>query len=227
MFYFKEGQERIAALRRLIRCFYCSIETDEDDRFIKHLRVHLLESEKDFISDYKQVGMPDESSEIRPVGMPDVFLPLDVKGDQYARRVITLTSQDLFGRRTKQYVASIYSKQKGVGVENGIVITLYERESSYNGVLHVNKKELKKFCKLLGAGDILDRLVKTREMIENYPDDAMTRAFEMLTDKGKLIIQMRKVTEELLSLILDDVRVRQDAQEKTVPFLLSAKTPSK
>jgi hypothetical protein len=223
---YMEGDIRDAAIRRLLRCFNCKVEDDVADRLVQHLRVELHDKQLSYVSDYLQVGLPEPGDECRPLGMPEVFMPLDTRGDLFVRRALTLSIKDPYtGTIRKDYLTSVYSKKPGQGVESGIVISLYDALTSHTGILHVSKKEVRRLCEVQGRGDVVDSLVDARYRLENYNGGVdEEEAFVMLTEKGDLLIEVKDLTDILMDFVLGDVGVRVDAQDKAVPYLRSAIT---
>jgi hypothetical protein len=60
-----------------------------EDYTKKYLQVDLMKMKKSYVSDYGKVGLPNPGEDDRPVGVPDVFFPLDTRGELLQRQVIT------------------------------------------------------------------------------------------------------------------------------------------
>ena len=86
---------------RLCRFFKCVILTDvADDK--RTLHVDLLPAKKGFLSEYMEVQkLPGEETEVRPVGIPGVFFPLDTCGRILHRRGMTLKNENKKQRFTE------------------------------------------------------------------------------------------------------------------------------
>jgi len=115
----------------LCRFFKADIVQDVADDS-KSLRVDLLPPKKDFLSDYTDMQqLPGEEVAVRPVGIPGVFFPLDTCGRILHRRGMTL-KLDGKNKTVREFVVSVYTKSEVENPERGLVIKLYDRNSSNN-----------------------------------------------------------------------------------------------
>jgi hypothetical protein len=122
-----DGPIRATVIRRFLRFFQAALMEDPEDMHKKILHITFAGPKKDFVNEYKNIGVPQPGEDYRPVGVPEVFLPLDTCGRVIHRRGMTISNTgDKNNVITKDYVVTIYTKSKNEEPERGLVIKLYE-----------------------------------------------------------------------------------------------------
>ena len=163
--------------------------------------------------------------DIRPLGIPIPFLPLDTRGELLLRRVVTAPVRDAYrGHYLKEYVVSVYPKSQTHGIETGAVVMLYEPLGSVESCLHVGRVELRSLVTRKGQPTLIDDMLAVRaELHRNaVPDDL--QAFAMLTASGNISVKLQSLTNQLADLLLGDIGVEVDPQNVSLPYLLTCRT---
>lgn len=235
---YEEGAIRAAALRRLSRFFKAKLAEDPEDDKKKVLVITLLPPGRDFVSEYEQIRPNDAPGEdVRPVGVPAVFMPLDTCGVQLfrqgiARRVETgSTSSNLDrseehkrrkGDPEKDFIVTVYTKSEQEGAERGLVVKIYEKISSHTIVLHIGPSELMRLCEKEREFDLLRDMVTARESSNMHTVDAIEEAFVAVTTKGEELAVSNRFQDRLVSIVINDIAIRMDAEGKMTAYLISA-----
>jgi hypothetical protein len=149
---FVEGSIRDTAARRLCQWFRATLVTDPEDDTRKSLHVELMRVRKGYLNEYEKVGGTEPGEDLRPVGVPECFMPLDTCGDFLYRRSIQLPnrSPDL---DLSNYVVNVYTKRKGDDANKGLVLKMYNPETPDSMVLHVGPSVLARICSQAGEAE--------------------------------------------------------------------------
>lgn len=185
-------------------------------------QVSLLGPKKGFVSEYMDVKAPDKGdANIRPVGVPQVFMPLDTCGYVLHRRGMTIVNKTpTLG--SKDYIVTVFTKSPPEHPERGLVLKLYERGHSYTAVLHLGPSTLIKLCDDAGEPDLLRDLVRARELAEEEKLDGLETRFVALTSKGELVARSERLVNQLVDIVLADLGVSSDPTDALVPYSKSA-----
>lgn len=219
--HFAEGSVRAAAIRRFCRFLKAEMVVDPEKPDKKVFNVELLAPNKGYLTEYDQVkpALSSDSAE-RPVGYPSAFLPLDTCGYALYRRGMTIANRDT-KVESKEYMVNIFTKSQLEHPERGLVIKLYERGSSYTGVLHVGPSELYRQCEINHEFDLLKDLVKAREDAESEELDEVEQQFETLTDKGMKKHRYKQIVNRLVEIVMNDLGIWDTADGKFFPYFKS------
>ena len=69
---------------------------------------------------------------------------------------------------------------------------------------------------------MLSNIIKLKDELEQVKLDALEEPFAILSEKGDMEISMKAMIDTLAGVILNDLGVKKDAQNKDEPFLKSA-----
>lgn len=218
---YTEGAIRTAVVRRLCRFFKAMILVDVLDESKKTLLVDLLPPKKSFVSDYQEVEVFTGLENVRPVGIPGVFFPLDTCGRILHRRGMTLKNGDK-KKPDKDFIISVYTKSINENPERGLVVKLYDRGSSSNAVLHIGASEMINLCNRKDEPDLLRDLVYAKSEEDAFKLDEVETGFKAFTSKGDLENATRKLVDYLMDIVLSDLGFRYSPVDGVIPYLLSA-----
>lgn len=218
--HFTEGTIRSAAIRKLSRFFRAEIIIDVLDEKIRTLEVDLLPPSKDFVSDYQQVSVPPPGEDLRPVGIPDVFYPLDSCGNMLHRRGMSLKCRDK-SKPNKEFVVSVYTKTELETPERGLVIKLYDRTICSNAILHVGPSELIRICDHAEEFDLLRDISYAINREEALQLDEVEENFTEFTEKGTLRNNTRQLIARLMNVVLNDLGFMYNALDMVIPYIKS------
>lgn len=231
---FEDGAIRAAAIRRLCRFFEAKLVEDPTDDKKKILDCKLLGPGRDFVTEYQMIKPNQNPGEdVRPVGVPSVFLPLDTCGVQLfrqgiSRQVDPVEASSLESRRKKNknaekdFIITIYTKSESEGPERGLVVKIYEKESSCTVILHIGPSELIRLTEQEGEYELLRNMVRARETSEDYILDEIETKFTALTEKGDELNKVNKFQQVLFSIIIREIGIRMDAENKLTAYIKSA-----
>ena len=231
---FEEGVIRAAAIRRLCKFFEAKLIEDPTDDKKKILDCKLLGPGRDFVTEYQMIK-PNQNpgDDVRPVGVPSVFLPLDTCGIQLyrqgiSRQVDPAEASSLETRRKKNknsdkdFIISIYTKSEAEGPERGLVVKIYEKETSFTVILHIGPSELIRLTAKEGEYELLRNMVRARETSEEYILDEIETKFTALTDKGEELNKVNKFQQVLFNILINEIGMRMDAENKLTAYIKSA-----
>lgn len=218
---FTEGIIRATAVRRFCRYFHADLIEDPKDMFKKVLKVQLIKPRKDFVQDYRQVGVQPPGEDIRPVGYPQVFLPLNTCGRMLHRRGMTLTNQTNKNLPPLEYVVTVYTKTVVEGPERGLVVKMYERGHSETAILHLGTAELQRLITEVQEPDLLKDIVHAKNAVDNDHLDNLEEDFVSLTTKGDKEVEYKKLVDYLIDIVLAQLGVKSNPEEKILPYIKS------
>lgn len=220
---FPDGEIRSAAVRRLLRFIHCDaipdMESDDVDRKVLH--VVLRPAKKDFLTEYGQLKPTPPGEDIRPVGMPAVFLPLDTQGKFLYRCARSMKNLKKPDDVPADYIITVYTKSDKEGAERGLVIKFYERDTADTCILHLGPKELLR----IAADNDEPHLVKEMTVAVNKAAavqlDDVEKHFKEVTEHGPLFDDANKITIRVVKMMLDDVGLTTGPDNTTIPYLIS------
>mgnify|MGYP003709500145 CR=1 FL=1 len=218
--HFGEGAQRSVAIRRLCKYFRAEIIEDIMDPNKKTLVVVLLPPDKGFITDYQQVAASDPGEEIRPVGIPGVFFPLDTCGKALHRQGMSLPNRER-SKPNKDYLVTVYTKSMLENAERGLVVKLYDRAISETAVLHIGASELIRICEHFDEPDLLKDLVLAQAEEDSLELDDIEKGFSELTAKGDLRRKTQSLINRLMEIVLGDLGYYISPQDTVVPYIRS------
>lgn len=163
---FPEGAIRATVIRRFVREFVnAEIIEDLVDPSIKTLHVALRDPKKGYVTDYQTMGISTPGDDLRPIGIPDVFFPLDTCGLPVHRRGMRLQNRHFPGSKPayKDVLVTVYTKSKIETPERGLVIKIYDRSDCCTSVLHIGASELIRLCNHHREPDLLRDLVTAQD----------------------------------------------------------------
>lgn len=220
---FVEGSVRTAAIRRFCRFFAAEIIVDILDPTQKTLHVVLLAPQKDFVSGYQDVGVPAPGVDLRPVGLPGVFFPLDTCGRPLQRRGMALSNRDKQSSiSSKEFIVTVYTKSMHENPERGLVVKLYDRSTSITSILHIGASELMRICDVAKEPDLLRDLVNAQVEEEGFEVDDIEGGFKEFTDKGKAEKRTQGLCNLLVDIVLKDVGFLISSQDTVMPYIISS-----
>ena len=219
---FPDGPIRATVIRRFLRFFQAALMEDPEDMHRKILKVDFAAPKKDFVNEYKNIGVSQPGEDIRPVGVPEVFLPLDTCGRVIHRRGMTLTNlEDKNNIITKDYVVTIYTKSKDEEPERGLVIKMYERGKSDVAILHLGASQCYRLSDEAGEPDLMRDIVAAKELMDGEDLDNLEVNFQTFTKKGDIENERNKLINLLCDIVLADLGVKTNPQQQLLPFIKS------
>ena len=221
------GPVRATAIRNLCRFFRADLIDDPEDLDTKILRVELIPAKKDFLEDYRNVGAPRPGEDVRPVGAPTVFLPLDTCGEMLSRKGVLVPTAGRHGVETspgKEYVVSVFSKSVTDGPEKGLVVKMYNRTSAKTLVIHIGPSELIRLCDRAGQPELLRDMVAARWLLKDEQPDILEADFITVTERGTLIQRAKVLVDQVVNIVVGDIGIRVDALGEEFPCLRSSPT---
>ena len=87
-------------------------------------------------------------------------MPLHVKGELLYRKVVTIYVKAI--KVDVEYIISIYSHKEGSTPDKGLVVRMYERETSDTCVLHIGPSEILRLCVEADEIELLNDIRKNR-----------------------------------------------------------------
>lgn len=221
-----DGEVRDAAIRRLTNWIHARMAIGPPGDTKQLLLVDLLPVDVSFIGDYRRVGIAEPGANVRPVGLPAVFVPIDVRGELLHRQVLTrrirLYNKDA-PMQEAEYVTSIYTKSPKDTPDRGLVLCMYERSTSDTIYLHIGPAEVKRICEAAQEWSLLRLIKELKAAVDCYVIDKMEEAFVVVTEKGDMMIELRKHMGRLIRLIINEVAIMTDPQDRHVPYLSGAR----
>jgi hypothetical protein len=218
--HFGEGSQRAVAIRRLCKFFRAEIIVDIMDPQKRTLVVVLLPPEKGFVTDYQQVAPSHPGEDIRPVGIPGVFFPLDTCGKPLHREGMSLPNRER-SKPNKDYLVTVYTKSMQENAERGLVIKLYDRAISETAVLHLGASELIRICNHFDEPDLLRDLVYAQTEEDTLKLDDIEKGFSELTVKGDLHRKTQALIGRLMYIVMGDLGYYISPQDTVVPYIRS------
>lgn len=218
--HFGEGAQRAVAIRRLCKYFRAEIIEDVMDPQKKTLVVVLLPSDKGYITDYIQVSVPSPGEDVRPVGIPGVFFPLNTCGKALHREGMSLENRDR-AQPNKDFLVTVYTKSPAENTERGLVIKLYDRAVSETAILHLGASELIRICNHFDEPDLLRDLVYAQNEEDALKLDEIENGFAELTAKGELQRKTNALIARVMQIVLNDLGFYISPQETVVPYIKS------
>ena len=218
---FSEGEMRGAAVRRFMRFMHCDLIDDLEAEHGKRM-VHLVlrPPNKDFLTEYMASKPTPPGEDIRPTGIPAVFLPLDTCGEFLFRCSMQLGNYAKDDEQ-KDYIITVYAKSETEGPERGLVIKIYERDTSSTAILHLGPKEIIRICDSHNEFDLMRDIVKARQAVKNEKLDEIETRFKQLTKKGTLEVESANLTNVMIKHVLDDLALTQGPDDSLMPYLKS------
>ncbi|RYH20765.1 hypothetical protein EON65_22480 [archaeon] len=218
-----EGSIRAAAVRRFCRFFRAEIIEDILDPTHRTLHVVLLPPDKGFVSEYQYIRVPPPGENIRPVGLPTVFAPLDTCGVAIHRRGMTLFNRDRDTQpQQKEFLVTVYTKSPIENPERGLVIKLYDRATSQTSVLHLGPSELMRICSHADEPDLMADMVTAQVMQDQSIADVIEEGFKEFTKKGELESKTKSLVDIYVDVVLRDLGFYMSPLDTVVPYVLSA-----
>ena len=218
--HFGEGAQRAVAIRRLSKFFRAEIIEDIMDPQKKTLVVVLLPPDKGYITDYIQVSVPSPGEDVRPVGIPGVFFPLNTCGKPLHREGMSLENRDR-SQPKKDFLVTVYTKSPAENTERGLVIKLYDRAVSETAILHLGASELIRICNHFDEPDLLRDLVYAQNEEDSFKQDEIENGFSELTAKGELQRKTNALIARVMQIVLGDLGFYISPQETVVPYIRS------
>ena len=219
---FPEGELRAAGVRRLMRFLHCALIDDLENKDVNKKLIHVVlrPPNKDFLTEYMQTKPSPPGEDIRPTGCPSVFLPLNTCGPFVYRCSMQLANKALKGALT-DYIVTIYTKSDNEGPERGLVIKIYERDTSVTCVMHLGPSELMRIMEAAGEPDLLRDLVTALNEAKAHKLDEVETRFVAVTEKGEIDNKALQLSNAMSKIVLDDVAVTISPDQHLVPYLKS------
>lgn len=220
----QEGLPRAMAIRKLCHYFKADLRDDRKNLGAKILEVELLPLKSGFIQEYEQIGVPKPGQDIRPVGIPAVFMPPDTCGILLHRRGARLYDEVLKEKSDKEYVISVYTKSALEGCERGLVVKVYEQHVSGTMILHIGPSEIKRLVEKNDQWDLLRDIASAKGANSDSARDPLEANFETLTEKSENLRQLKKMYDLFTDIIISDVGIKPDPVGEPSLYLMTAKT---
>lgn len=214
--------------------------------------VRLLPTNLFYLNNYNEIQLNDmPGQDIRPVGIPNVFFPLDTCGRILFKGGKTLINFKENNTR-REFLVIIYTKSHSEGPERGLVVKLYDRMNSLLSILHIGPSYLITICEEEGLdnksddnssntlspsldeilpippnwkGDLLQELVDLKALIERESIDEVEAKLSHFTLKGKYQNRYDSIVDRLVNIILDRLSFYLSPQNKVVPYLVKDGNP--
>jgi hypothetical protein len=158
--------------------------------------------------------------DIRPTGIPSVFLPLDTCGFFLYRCSMQLANKAR-GNSLSDYIVTVYSKSEKEGPERGLVIKIYERDTSINCILHLGPSETTRLLERVDEPELMRDLVIANNMATQEKLDEVEERFIAVTAKGELVNKAQQLTNQMVKIVLDDLAVTISPDQQLTPYLKS------
>jgi len=219
---FPEGEMRAAGVRRLMRFLHCAIIDDLESKDISRKLIHVVlrPPNKDFLTEYMQTKPTPPGEDIRPTGCPAVFLPLDTCGEFVYRCSMQLANKALKGA-ISDYIVTVYTKSEKEGPERGLVIKIYERDTSVTCIMHLGPSEMIRLMERADEPELLRDLVTAINEAKAEKLDEVETRFVAVTEKGELENKARLLSNTFVKIILDDLAVTISPDQHLAPYLKS------
>lgn len=218
--HFGEGVQRSMSIRRFCRYFCAEIIEDILEPIKKKLDIILLPPDKGYLTEYQQVGNSHPGEDIRPVGIPGVFFPIDTCGKPLHREGMNLPCRDR-NIPNKDVLVTVYTKSLSENTERGLVLKLYDRAISETSILHIGASELIRLCNYFDEPDLLRDIVYAQNEEDTLKLDDIEQGFSELTVKGDLHRKTQNLIGKLMKIVLEDLGFYISPQETIVPYLRS------
>jgi hypothetical protein len=180
--------------------------------------VELLDPKNKFGAEYNSIGTPDPGENVRPVGIPAVFLPLNTCGNTIHRRGMTIENHDP-SLGTKNYVVTVFTKSTTEGPEKGLVIKIYESGFSETAVLHLGHTEMLRILREADEPELLKDIVNIQLKLNNLELDQLENSFEDVTEKGNIVQEKNHMVNHMVDLILQKIGIRSVPNTKILPYI--------
>lgn len=218
-----EGTIRATCIRRLCRFFRAEIIEDILDPTHRTLNVVLVPADKAYVTEYQMVRVPPPGDDLRPVGIPSVFFPLDTCGSALHRRGMTLVNKDNDSMpRQKDFLITVYTKSDTETPERGLVLKLYDRAISQTSVLHLGPSELMRICIHADEPDLISDIVTAQIMQDQSKVDDLEEGFKEFTKKGELENKTKALVDIFVDIVLKDLGFFMSPQDTVVPYVRSS-----
>ena len=213
---------RSAGVRRLMRFLHCAIIDDLDSKDMSRKLIHVVlrPPNKDFLTEYMQTKPTPPGEDVRPTGCPAVFLPLDTCGEFVYRCSMQLANKALKGA-TSDYIVTVYTKSEKEGPERGLVIKIYERDTSVTCIMHLGPSEMIRLMERADEPELLRDLVTAINEAKAEKLDEVETRFVAVTEKGELENKARLLSNTFVKIILDDLAVTISPDQHLAPYLKS------
>ncbi len=219
-----EGLPRAITIRKLCQYFRADIIDDRKNAGAKLLRVDLLPKKSGFIQEYKQIGIPKPGTDIRPVGVPAVFMPPDTCGVLLHRRGAKLFDRRVGKQTEVEFVVSVHTKSALEGPERGVVVKIYDKNVSGTMIIHIGPSEVKRLVDTTGDFDLLRDISTYREMESDTAKDSLEANFESLTEKADNLRKLKSLYDRFSDIIINDIGLRDDPVGEPSLYLRTSKT---
>jgi hypothetical protein len=220
---FPDGTIRATAIRRFCRFFRSEIIEDILDPTHRVLHVVLLPPDKGYVTEYAMVRVPPPGEDLRPVGLPAVFFPLDTCGTALHRRGMTLYNREKdVMPQEKDFLITVYTKSAAEGPERGLVVKLYDRATSLTSILHVGPSELMRICQHADEPDLIADIVTAQVAQGQTPADEIEDEFKEFTHKGELESKTKSLINIYVDIVLRDLGFYMSPYYTVMPYIISA-----
>ena len=119
------------------------------------------------------------------------------------------------------YIVTVYSKSEMEGPERGLVIKIYERDTSVTCILHLGPSEMTRLLDLADEPDLLRDLIVANNMYRQEKLDSVEERFVAVSPKGELLNTSRKLCTQMTKIILNDLAVTISPDQQLTPYLKS------
>jgi hypothetical protein len=212
------------AIRKLSNLFRAHIGDDHENIGAKLLFVELLPLKGGFIQEYQQVGLAEAGMDIRPVGIPEVFMPPDICGALLHRRGTKLFDEALGRISDRDFIVSVYGKSHREGLERGAVVKLYDESDQLLVILHVGPSEIQRLIEKEQEYDLLRDIAAAKSLNADSAKDELEQHFSTLTEKAENQRKLKAMYDRFSEMIIDDLGVYVDSFGQTSAYLLNSRT---
>eukprot|EP01040_Poterioochromonas_malhamensis_P021489 gene21489-25938_t len=152
------------------------------------------------------MGIATPGDDLRPVGITDVFFPLDTCGLPVHRRGMRLTNLHYPSTKPayKDVLITVYTKSKMETPERGFVVKIYDRSDCETAILHIGASELIRLCNFHREPDLLRDLITAQDDERSFGTATGTASSTLVANQGG---QPVRSTSSALALMDDNASV--------------------
>ena len=227
---FNIGVARTTALRTLAKSLVVHLIIPTSSSQEKRLRVTLLPIEKAFLPYYEEITSDKEEDKIgcRPIGCPEVFLPLNSCGDLLISHQVHLhicknhmASMQFMkeevahkSKSTMSCLLSLFTKEKKLSPAKGMVLHVLNQHTQRTSILHIGPSQLKVSCIAANDEDLLQDISNTFSLLQTHSYEFLERE----EDETRLLRLLRT----LVSAFEKDLKLRIDELLQWTPYFSSS-----
>lgn len=222
IFRFAEGTERATAARRLCRYFKATLLEDPEDNVRMILKVELVPVKVGLDGSVSVDTLPGE--ELRPVGVPECFMPLESCGTFLYSTRKELPNRDMMVDAVT-YSINAFTKSKADDASKGLVFKIYEPGKPDTMVMHVGPSALIRICDEAGEFELIRDMIAaihTRDTARGQNSHRGARKKHPGGDQGESVqAKAERLIQHMIELATAQIGVFDDSVSKsTLPYII-------